>query len=268
MRKIDYHMHTHFSADSEADPREHILMAIEKGLDEICFTDHKDFDYPDCPFDLNADTYFQELKSLQKEYKDQIKIKIGLEMGLDVEHVDEINQFVNAHDYDYVIGSIHVIHQTEFFEPALFFDHKTKQQAHREFFLNTLECVQTFDCFNCLGHLDYICRYGPYEDKSVEHDLYMDIIDEILKTLIQKGKGIEVNTSGYRDRLTCGFPTFDIVQRYYDLGGRIITVGTDSHTSDRVGEHVDDVIKKYQEIGFNDVSTFTKRVRDRECIVL
>lgn len=262
MRKIDYHMHTYFSTDSEANPREHILMAIEKGLDEICFTDHKDFDYPGCPFDLDADAYFEELKQLKSEFSDRINIKIGLEMGLDIEYQDEIRDFVNAHDYDYVIGSIHVIHQTEFYEPANFFNGKTKEEAHRDFFNATLECVKTFDCFNCLGHLDYICRYGPYEDKHVEHDLYQDIIDEILTTLIHKGKGIEVNTSGYRDLQTSGFPNFDIVQRYYDLGGRIITVGTDSHTSDRVGEHVEDVVREYQRIGFQDVSTFTKRVRD------
>lgn len=262
MRKIDYHMHTHFSTDSEASPKEHILKAIEMGLDEICFTDHKDFDYPECPFDLDVEDYFYELKKLQEEFKNQIHIKIGLEIGLDVEYVDEINQFVNSHPYDYVIGSIHVIHQTEFFDPALYFQNKTKEEAHREFFLNTLECVQTFDCFDCLGHFDYISRYGPYDDKSVDHSLYQSIIDEILKTIINKGKGIEVNTSGYKTRKTCGFPTFEQVQRYYDLGGRIITVGTDSHTSDRVGEHVEEVISKYQEIGFDDVSTFTKRVRD------
>lgn len=262
MKKIDYHMHTHFSTDSEASPKEHVLKAIEMGLDEICFTDHKDFEYPECPFDLDVQPYFQELKQLQKEYKDQISIKIGIEIGLDVEYQKEIEEFINENDYDYVIGSIHVIHQTEFYDPALFFDGKTKEEAHREFFMNTLECVKAFDCFNCLGHLDYICRYGPYEDKSVEHEKYQDIIDDIFKVLIQKGKGIEVNTSGYRDRKTCGFPSYEQVQRYYDLGGRIVTVGTDSHTSDRVGEHVEDVIKEYQRIGFEDVSTFTKRVRD------
>ena len=262
MRKIDYHMHTYFSSDSQANPREHIKQAIKMGLDEICFTDHKDFHYPFWPFDLDAERYFEELKVLQDEYQDQIRIKIGVEMGLDVEYMNEIQDFVDAHDYDYVIGSIHVIHQKEFFDPADFFKGKTKEEAHREFFSNTLECVQKFDCFNCLGHLDYICRYGPYDDKHVDHSLYQDIIDEILKTLIQKGKGIEVNTSGYRDLKTCGFPHFEIVQRYYDLGGRIITVGTDSHTSDRVGEHVEDVISHYQRIGFEDVSTFTNRDRD------
>ena len=139
---------------------------------------------------------------------------------------------------------------------------KTKEEAHREFFEETLKCVKAFDCFNVLGHLDYIVRYGPYEDKTVDHQKYQDIIDEIFKTLIQKGKGIEVNTSGYRDLKTCGFPNFEQVQRYYDLEGRIITIGTDSHTSERVGENCLNVAKKYQEIGFDDVSTFTQRKRD------
>ncbi len=262
MRKIDYHMHTKFSADSEASPREHIEQAIKLGLDEICFTDHRDFDYPEMPFELDTVSYFKELHALKEEYKNQITIKIGLEIGLDLDFIEEINTFVNANPYDFVIGSIHVIHQTEFYDPALYFQNKTKQQAHKEFFDNTLECVQTFDCFNVLGHMDYICRYGPYGDNSVDHILYQDIIDEIFQTLISKNKGIEVNTSGYSLRGNCGFPNFEQVQRYYDFGGRIITVGTDSHTSDRVGEHVEDVIKEYQRIGFDDVSTFTKRHRD------
>ncbi|MCD7950187.1 MAG: histidinol-phosphatase HisJ family protein [Erysipelotrichaceae bacterium] len=262
MRKIDYHMHTKFSADSEASPREHIEQAIKLGLDEICFTDHRDFDYPEMPFELDTFSYFKELNVLKEEYKHKITIKIGLEMGLDLDFIDEINEFVNANPYDFVIGSIHVIHQSEFYDPALYFKNKTKEEAHQEFFDNTLECVQTFDCFNVLGHMDYICRYGPYDDTSVNHALYQNTIDEIFKTLISKNKGIEVNTSGYSLRGNCGFPNFEQVQRYYDLGGRIITVGTDSHTSDRVGEHVADVIKEYQRIGFDDVSTFTKRRRD------
>lgn len=262
MRKTDYHIHTHFSTDSDALPREHVLAAITKGLDEICFTDHQDFAYPDCSFNLDADAYFLEIQQLKQEFKEQIVIKIGLEIGLDTDYINEINTFVKAHCYDYVIGSIHVIHGTEFYEPAAFFNNKIKEQAHKEFFLETLECIKTFDCYDCLGHLDYICRYGPYTDKSVDHDLYQAIIDEIFKVLIQKNKGIEVNTSGYKSRGDCGFPDFKQVQRYYDLGGRVITVGTDSHTSDRVGENIERVIAVYKKTGFKDVSTFTKRVRD------
>ena len=261
MRVIDYHMHTHFSGDSEANPREHVLKAIEMNLDEICFTDHRDFDYPIDSFELDVENYYQEIQSLKEEFKDQIKIKWGIEMGLDLDHQEEIENLNQQYPLDFVIGSIHVIHHTEFYYGE-FFKGKTKEQAHREFFEETLKCVKAFDCFNVLGHLDYIVRYGPYEDKTVDHQKYQDIIDEIFKTLIQKGKGIEVNTSGYRDLKTCGFPNFEQVQRYYDLGGRIITIGTDSHTSDRVGENCLNVAKKYQEIGFDDVSTFTQRKRD------
>ena len=256
MRVIDYHMHTHFSGDSEANPREHVLKAIEMNLDEICFTDHRDFDYPIDSFELDVENYYQEIQSLKEEFKDQIKIKWGIEMGLDLDHQEEIENLIQQYPFDFVIGSIHVIHYGEFFKG------KTKEQAHREFFEETLKCVKAFDCFNVLGHLDYIVRYGPYEDKTVDHQKYQDIIDEIFKTLIQKGKGIEGNTSGYRDLKTCGFPNFEQVQRYYDLEGRIITIGTDSHTSERVGENCLNVAKKYQEIGFDDVSTFTQRKRD------
>ena len=262
MRHIDYHMHTRFSFDSEADPRDHVLKAIDMGLDEICFTDHRDFDYPIDPFELDVEPYFKELRALKEEFKDQIIIKIGLEIGLDTDHIDEINDFVNASPYDFVIGSIHVIHHTEFYYGE-YFKGKTKEEAHREFFEETLTCVQTFDCFNVLGHLDYIVRYGPYEDRTVDHARYKDLIEAILMTLIQKGKGIEVNTSGYATNGDCGFPSFDIIRRYKALGGTIITVGTDAHTSERVGEHVDDVIRHYEEIGFADVSTFTKRQLDQ-----
>lgn len=261
MRVIDYHMHTYFSGDSQANPREHVLQAIQMNLDEICFTDHRDFDYPIDSFELDIDSYYQEIKQLQEEFQDQIKIKWGIEMGLDLDHEKEINDLINKYPFDFVIGSIHVIHHQEFYYGD-FFKGKTKEQSHREFFEETLKCVQTFDCFNVLGHIDYIVRYGPYQDKTVDHRLYQDIIDEIFLTLIKKNKGIEVNTSGYRDLKTCGFPNYEQVQRFYDLGGRIITIGTDSHTSDRVGQHCHEVAKKYQEIGFEDVSTFTQRKRD------
>ncbi|WP_027089309.1 histidinol-phosphatase HisJ family protein [Thomasclavelia saccharogumia] len=261
MRAIDYHMHTCFSGDSEADPREHVKQAILMGLDEICFTDHRDFDYPIDSFDLDIEKYYQMIMALKEEFKDEIKIKWGIEIGLDMNHQKEINELIDRYPFDFVIGSIHVIDHTEFYYGD-FFNGLSKEQAHRYFFEETLRCVKNFDCFNVLGHLDYIMRYGPYENKMIDHDKYQDLIDEIFKTLIAKNKGIEVNTSGYALLKTCGFPNFEQVKRYYDLGGRIITIGTDSHTSDRVGEHVEDVKINLEKIGFKDVTTFTNRKCD------
>ena len=160
MRVIDYHMHTHFSGDSEANPREHVLKAIEMNLDEICFTDHRDFDYPIDSFELDVENYYQEIQSLKEEFKDQIKIKWGIEMGLDLDHQEEIENLIQQYPFDFVIGSIHVIHHTEFYYGE-FFKGKTKEQAHHEFFEETLKCVKAFDCFNVLGHLDYIATNEP-----------------------------------------------------------------------------------------------------------
>lgn len=261
MRSIDYHLHTKYSSDSTASPKEHIKQALEMGLDEICFTDHQDYDYPIDSFNVDIESYKDEILKLKEEYKDQIKIIWGIEIGLDLDHIDEINNFINSNDFDFVIGSIHVINHTEFYYGE-HFKNKTKEQAHKQFFEETLKCVQEFDCFNVLGHMDYICRYGPYPNKLVDHSKYQNIIDEIFRTLISKGKGIEVNTSGYKTLGVNGFPNFNQVQRYYNLGGRIITIGSDSHTSDRVGEHVIDVKKELIKIGFDDVTTFTKLVKD------
>lgn len=261
MRKIDYHMHTCFSGDSEADPREHVKQAIAIGLEEICFTDHRDFDYPIDTFELDVETYYQTIMLLKEEFKDQIIIKWGIEIGLDMDYQREINELINYYPFDFVIGSIHVIDHTEFYYGE-FFKGLSKEDAHRHFFEETLKCVKNFNCFNVLGHLDYIMRYGPYEDKKVVYAKYQDLIDEIFKTLIVKGKGIEINTSGYAINGNCGFPNYQQVKRYYDLGGQIITIGTDSHTSDRVGQYVNDVIINLKKIGFKDVTTFTKRKCD------
>lgn len=262
MKSIDYHMHTMFSGDSDANPKGHVEQAIKLGLDEICFTDHRDFDYPIDSFELDLENYYQTIMALKQEYQEQITIKWGIEIGLDLNYYQEINELINQYPFDFVIGSIHVINHTEFYYGD-FFKNKTKEQAHREFFEETLKCVQTFDCFNVLGHLDYIMRYGPYNNKTVEHEKYQDIIDEIFKTLIKKGKGIEVNTSGYATLNNCGFPDFEQIKRYYDLGGRIITIGTDSHTSERIGQHVEDVKTSLEKIGFKDISTYTNRCLDR-----
>ena len=260
MRRIDYHMHTRFSSDSEANPEEHIKQAIKLELDEICFTDHYDVDYPYTPFILDIENYAKEMNLLKEKYKDQIIIKIGMEMGLDPIHQKEINRVTSLYPFDFIIGSIHAVGNTEFCYGD-YFQGKTKHEAHTEYFNQVKKSIEMFDCFNVFGHLDYIERYGIYDDNSVDTERYMDIIDDCLKLLISKNKGLEVNSSGYLLRNE-GFPKRSILQRYYDLGGRIVTIGTDSHTSDRVGENVDSIIQILTEIGFEDVTTFTNQKPD------
>ena len=189
MRVIDYHMHTHFSGDSEANPREHVLKAIEMNLDEICFTDHRDFDYPIDSFELDVENYYQEIQSLKEEFKDQIKIKWGIEMGLDLDHQEEIENLIQQYPFDFVIGSIHVIHHTEFYYGE-FFKGKTKEQAHREFFEETLKyiLVQIVRIKNGNEIVEYDKRFdllGSYDEYNLSQKIKV-IVEENFDTTLNE----------------------------------------------------------------------------------
>ncbi len=260
MRRIDYHTHTIFSPDAKSQPEEHILEAIKKGLDEICFTDHNDFVF-EPKWLLKADAYFNALLPLKEKYKDQIKVKIGIEVGLDMKSKERTEILVRSYPFDFVIGSIHSIDLCDFAAEPSFYEGKTKQQVHAEYFDAMKTCVEAFDCFDVLGHLDYVRRYGPYEDLSIDYAYHQPVIDEVFKTLIRKGKGIEINVSGFK-RFHEGLPNYLEAKRYYELGGRILTMGTDSHIACDVGTYIDQAIDIYGDIGFDDVTTFTQRKID------
>lgn len=258
MRKIDYHLHTYFSADSQANPEQHILKAIEQQLEEICFTDHNDF--IDGWRLQDIDSYLKELFALKEKYKDQIKVKVGIEIGIDMLAQEQSNNYAKQYPFDFVIGSIHTIDLQDITQPS-YFENMTKDEAHARYFQAMKDCVTCIDNFDVLGHLDYARRYGPYEDKTINYEMHQPIIDEIFKSLISKGKGIEVNLSGIR-QFGQSLPGYNQLKRYYDLGGRIITIGTDSHDSQYVGMHVDKAIEMLTEIGFEDITTFTQRQKD------
>ena len=135
--------------------------AIAHGLEEICFTEHRDFYFPGMDFSLNLPEYFQEINQLQAEFKDKINIKIGLEMGIDLRFKSEINQFIDSASFDFVIASVHEIGDIEVYDGTEFYLQKTKEEAQREYLLACLDVVQNFETYNSFGHLDYVARYGP-----------------------------------------------------------------------------------------------------------
>lgn len=259
MKKVDYHIHTTFSPDAKSTPEEHILAAIQKGIEEICFTDHNDYFFNDSTWVLNVDEYFKVLVPLKEKYKDQINIKIGIEVGLDMDHVNEIEKLVSSYPFDFVIGSIHAIHSTDI---ATVYHHgKSKEEYHTDYFNAMKACVEYFDCFDVLGHLDYVRRYGPYENRNIDYQKYQPIIDEIYSVLISKGKGIEINCSGYR-MFDNSLPNNEQIKRFKELGGQFVTIGTDSHLSEHLGCHIEKAIDCCNEYNLK-VATFTKRTKDK-----
>lgn len=256
----DTHMHTHFSGDSEADVREMICSARRNGLEGICFTDHLDIDYPGNPeeFLIDFPSYFTELSQIQQEFASEFPICIGLELGLQPHLAKELPAITTEHPFDFIIGSSHVVHRTDPYYPE-YYKGKTEDEAYREYFESILENLALFDCFDVYGHIDYVVRYGPNTNTYYTYQKFADVIDEILKTLIQKGKGIEINTGGFKYGLGHPNPTEDILKRYRELGGEIITIGADGHKPEHVAYDFEKVPGILKNAGFTHYTVFKKR---------
>ena len=133
-----------------------------------------------------------------------------------------------------MIGSSHLVHRRDPYFPD-YYEGRTEEEAYREYFTSILENLAAFDCFDVYGHIDYVVRYGPNKNQNYSYGKYADILDNILRTLIHKGKGIEINTGGFKYGLGHPNPTEGVLKRYRELGGEIITIGADAHKP----EHVD-----------------------------
>ena len=245
MIQADMHMHTWFSTDSEACPRDMADEAVRKGLKTICFTDH--FDKEDLEWGeegiFDVDAYFVEMQKLQEEYAGKLNIRIGIELGLRTYLKDYYEELTKKYPFDFVIGSVHNVPYKKdaegnilYTDPAAekLFTDRTDKEAYRLMMETTLENVRTSDCFQTLGHLDYVVRYGKSREKEYSYTDYADIIDEILKLLIEKEKGLEVNSAGLKYGLPFAHPHPDVLKRYRELGGEIITIGADAHKPEHI----------------------------------
>lgn len=227
--KADFHMHSSFSSDAEFEPEAMIQEAIRRGLQTICFTDHQDKDYQggSLSFTFDTESYFRTMQRLQQEYREKIDVRIGVELGLQPHLGEYYKQYVSQYPFDFVLGSVHVIQSEDPYYPQ-FFEKRTDREAYEAAFLATLENIRAVSEFDVLGHLDYIVRYGR-SIESYSYSTFSDLIDEILRELIDRGKGLELNMAGYKYGLGFGHPHPDILKRYRELGGEIVTVGSDGH---------------------------------------
>lgn len=246
---FDYHVHTNYSNDCTFDMESYILPAIEKKLDGICFTDHVDIDYPNTSIEFQLDylKYTNELRNLKDKYSNQLEILIGIEFGMQPHILNDDKSFFQDKSFDYVLGSIHAADKKELYT-ADFTLSKSQHLGILDYFKDMIFCVKNFDSYNNLGHLDAISRY--VSKGSFVAAKYMDYIEEVMKIVIQKGKGIELNTSGKRYALANFHPEPSILKLYKQLGGEIITLGSDSHSPSTLGYGFDEAIYTLQSCGF------------------
>lgn len=254
----DYHIHTRFSCDSETEMAAACEAAISRGLSEIGFADHADFGPADPPGYFCPAEYLAEIDRCRHLYGDRLTICAGVEVGEPHLFAQEAESLLTAGEFDFVLGSAHYADgmqpawKEEFFNQPL-------EQAYEAYFRQVVHLAAEGD-FDVLAHLDLVKRdarrFGQVYDVP---EPYSDMIRAALRSIVERGKGIEINTSPlYRGQLEpC--PSMEVLRWYRELGGEILTFGSDAHTPDAVGACFDVALKMARAAGFMRLARFEKR---------
>jgi len=245
--------------------------AILVGATEMALTDHVDPAFekgvPTGAFkwDIDYVQYINELGALREKYKGQIRLTFGVEISVEPVSKAVIEAFLAKWPFEFVIGSMHDVGGMDLYYPE-YYEGKTKRQAYEQYFINMKHTAEAVNGFHVFGHLDYIERYdrdkyAPYENKELVYEEYTELIDGALRAIIQNGKGIEINTSGgrylqNRNANDVAHPRFKILKRYKELGGEIITIGSDAHTPERICYNFAEAKRVLLEAGFKSITVF------------
>ncbi len=261
----DFHLHTSFSGDSKTPMEQMILKGIELGLSSMCFTEHMDMDFVAAlpeereQFELNTDSYLYDFIKYKEKYRNQIRLFFGVELGVQPHLRRELAVYAKSYDFDFIIASSHLCNRKDPFYPD-FYEGRSDEDAYREYFSSILDNLKTFSNFDVYGHLDYVVRYGRTKDAGYCYDKYRDLLDKILETLIEKERGLEINTGAISYGLRELNPCTDILKRYRELGGEIVTVGSDAHEPSVIARGFDRAAEILLSCGFKYYAIFEKRL--------
>lgn len=259
MINADLHTHTSFSGDSTEPMENSAAAAVRLGLKTLCITEHCDFDYPEDGFVPDTASYRQEFLRVKEKFSDTLELLFGIELGVMDYLAADLQKYVSEWDFDFVIGSSHLVNGQDPYYPEYFGTLGTKNGILR-YFESILANVKAFDNFDVYGHPDYAVRYC--KEKCYEPLDYRELLDEILRLLIEKGKGIELNTAGLRSGLSHPNPHPFILRRYKELGGEIITVGSDAHKAQDIAADFDAAQQILKDNGFSHYAVFRNRKPD------
>ncbi|MCD8223256.1 MAG: histidinol-phosphatase HisJ family protein [Clostridiales bacterium] len=263
----DYHVHTYYSDDSTYPMEDVVKDAIGMGMEEICFTDHVDYGIKvdwdwgqeikyrnGDPFaNVDYPRYMAEIAQMKTTYGDKIRIRTGLEFGMQMHTIPLYEKLFSRYPFDFIILSVHQVEDKEFWTQD-FQRGRTQQEYNERYYEEMLNLVKSYKNYSVLGHMDLIARYdnaGVYPFEKIH-----PVVEKILKTVIADGKGIELNTSSHRYGLKDSQPCMEILKLYRDLGGRILTIGSDSHAPSHLGAYIREDSLVLKELGFRYFCTY------------
>lgn len=246
MYLMDYHHHTNHSFDSKADMDEVCAKAIQNDIKEICFTEHFSVN-PKAPTygHIKFRNYLQDIRNCQAKYGHDLKIKTGIELCEPHLLADQYEEALQPLPLDFVLGSVHNINN----QKLRLILKEYGSDAYSLYFNEVNKMVSEAD-IDVIAHFDLMKRYGYKEYGIYSFDEYEDQIEQILRTAIERKIGLEINTSGLRSGLNDTMPSLPILKKYKELGGEIVTIGSDSHKSETVGANFYDAARMAKLCGF------------------
>ncbi len=251
---FDFHIHSTVSFDGHDTPEAMARAALERRLQEICFTDHIDYMENDDTMVFDFDHYSRAYDHLEMP---GLKIRRGVEFGITPDNPWQLAKDLTRREFDFVIGSVHCVDGVDVYL-APYWEGKTTEEAYAIHLEETYRAVCAHRDFDVLGHLTFVskCRGNPNK-VPVDYQRHRQIVDAILEELAKKDKGLEINTSGV-DRCGAYLPSEVFLRRFKELGGRIVTVGSDAHNVERVGQYSREACALLKDI-FGYVCTFENR---------
>ena len=268
---FDNHNHSQFSFDGKRTSLEaSAKSAAAQGLGGLAFTDHCDFFIPPVKkasgeivpewFDVSAQQ--EEIERVQKD--SAVRILKGIEIGLHEQCREQIRKVLTENRFDQIIASVHYLDDVD---PYLgeYYDGKDWREAYGKYLETIWREMTWLGDFDIMGHYDYIVRYAPYPQNCIRYKDFADLFDTMFTYLIQEGKALEINTKSYlghrgREVLLDN----DVLLRYRELGGEIISLGSDSHEAERVGANFGHFADLLKSLGFR----WTAHYEDRRLIQL
>ncbi len=254
----DMHAHTYPSShDGQNSLRETLAAAQKKGFAFFGVSNHFDYDYDVSKMSererkafANGDEeeYFHEGRHLQEDYEGVMNVAIGAEFGYSDDPSVGGRYAATYEKYrpDYVINSVHGVDGKDFAFLAFPLREEDTYAAYLRLIRRSLDAPYPYDI---VGHIEYVVRYVPFENRVIEAEKYAPLLDDILQTIIRKDKILEVNTAT-KGLPRSSLPNEGIIRRYFALGGRKISYGSDAHGVDRIGEKREEVVALLKEIGF------------------
>ncbi len=255
----DYHVHSHYSCDSQATMADMCRAAVAQGIQEIGFTEHFDL-HPgekECRDWFRLDAWAAELERMRAEFAGHLTIRAGIEIGEPHRFQAEARAMLARYPFDYALGSLHWVGDDSMFDKR-FFEQTPYAEAFRLFY-EELERMTRVGGFDILSHFDVPVRtafsvYGRYDPR--EHE---DCIRPVLRNLIERGIALDLNTAALRRRARVLTPGLDILRWYVELGGERVTLGSDAHRPEQVGLHLDAAVETARAAGLKNVTHFEQR---------